>query len=59
MPVVLKLAIGTLLMFSALTSHAVILDLSMMTCREFLATDKDEIRIILAWLEGYYKDEQG
>ena len=38
--------------------HAVILDLSMMTCQEFLATDKDEIRIILAWLDGYYKDEQ-
>ena len=30
----------------------------MMTCREFLATDKDEIIIILAWLDGYYKDEQ-
>jgi acid stress chaperone HdeB len=29
----------------------------MMTCREFLATDKDEIRIIWAWLDGYYKDE--
>ena len=39
-------------------SHAVILDLSTMTCQEFLATDKDEIRIILAWLDGYYKDDQ-
>jgi len=39
-------------------SHAVILDLSTMTCQEFLVTDKDEIRIILAWLDGYYKDEQ-
>ena len=29
----------------------------MMTCQEFLATDKDEIRIIWAWLDGYYKDE--
>jgi acid stress chaperone HdeB len=39
-------------------SHAVVIDLSMMTCQEFLATDKDEIRIIWAWLDGYYKDEQ-
>ena len=39
-------------------SHAVVIDLSRMTCQEFLATDKDEIRIILAWLDGYYKDEQ-
>ena len=30
----------------------------MMTCQEFLATDKDEIRIIWAWLDGYYTDEQ-
>jgi HdeA/HdeB family len=29
-----------------------------MTCQEFLATDKDEIRVIRAWLDGYYKDEQ-
>jgi acid stress chaperone HdeB len=39
-------------------SHAVVIHLSMMTCQEFLATDKDEIRIIWAWLDGYYKDEQ-
>ena len=55
----LKLTIGVLLIFGfTLAAHAVILDLSMLTCREFLATDKDEIRIILAWLDGYYKDEQ-
>jgi acid stress chaperone HdeB len=26
--------------------------------QEFLATNKDEIRIIWAWLDGYYTDEQ-
>ena len=30
----------------------------MMTCQEFLASNKDEIRIIWAWLDGYYTDEQ-
>ena len=55
----LILTIAALLVFGFTPpSHAVILDLSMMTCQEFLATDKDEIRIILAWLDGYYKDEQ-
>jgi acid stress chaperone HdeB len=39
-------------------THAAVLDLSNMLCREFLTTDKDEIRIILAWLDGYYKDDQ-
>jgi acid stress chaperone HdeB len=55
----LKLTIAALLIFEVTSApHAAILDLSMMTCREFLDTDKDEIRIILAWLDGYYKDEQ-
>jgi len=39
-------------------SHAVVIDLSRMTCQEFLASTKDEIRIIWAWLDGYYTDEQ-
>ena len=39
-------------------SHAVVIDLSRMTCQEFLASNKDEIRIIWAWLDGYYTDEQ-
>jgi acid stress chaperone HdeB len=55
----LKLPLGALLFFGLTpATHAAILDLSMMTCREFLAADKDEIRIILAWLDGYYKDDQ-
>ena len=54
----LKLTLGAPLFFGFTpATHAVILDLSTLTCREFLATDKDEIRIILAWLDGYYKDE--
>jgi acid stress chaperone HdeB len=54
----LKLTIAALLIFEFTSApHAAILDLSMMTCREFLDTDKDEIRIILAWLDGYYNDE--
>ena len=39
-------------------SHAVVIDLSRMTCQEFLASNKDKIRIIWAWLDGYYTDEQ-
>jgi acid stress chaperone HdeB len=54
-----KRAIAALLMLGFTpASHAVVIDLSMMTCQEFLATDKDEIRIIWAWLDGYYRDEQ-
>jgi acid stress chaperone HdeB len=49
---------GLLILGLTLPSHAVVIDLSLLTCQEFLAADKDEIRIILAWLDGYYKDEQ-
>ena len=33
------------------------IDLSTWTCAKFQAADKEEIGIILAWLDGYYRDE--
>jgi acid stress chaperone HdeB len=39
-------------------TNASSIDLSRMTCQDFLDTNKDESRIILAWLDGYYKNEQ-
>jgi acid stress chaperone HdeB len=55
----MKRTIAALLIFGFTpASHAVDVDLSLITCQEFLATNKDEIRIIWAWLDGYYKDEQ-
>ncbi len=55
----MKRTIAALLMFWLTPpTHAAVIDLSMVTCQEFLVSNKDEIRIILAWLDGYYKDEQ-
>src|SRR5262245_54291252 len=34
-----------------------VIDLSTRTCQQFRDSSKDEIGIILAWLDGYYKDE--
>jgi len=39
-------------------ASAAIIDLSARTCAQFQATDKEEVKIILAWLDGYYKDEK-
>jgi acid stress chaperone HdeB len=51
--------IAALLIFGGTPpSHAVVIDLTKKTCQEFLASSRDEIRIIWAWLDGYYKDEQ-
>lgn len=32
-------------------------DLSTMTCKQFVDSDKETIGIILTWLDAYYKDE--
>ncbi len=31
-------------------------DLSTMTCRQFVTSDKTTIMVILTWLDAYYKD---
>lgn len=36
---------------------AQVLDLSTIKCKDFVASSKDEIGIILSWLDAYYKDE--
>jgi acid stress chaperone HdeB len=33
------------------------IDLSTWTCQQFQSASKDEIGVILSWLDGYYKDE--
>ena len=33
------------------------IDLSTWTCKQFLAASKDDVGVILAWLDGYYKEE--
>lgn len=33
------------------------IDLSTMTCAKFQASSKDEIGIILTWLDAYYREE--
>jgi acid stress chaperone HdeB len=33
------------------------IDLSTITCKKFVESNKEEIGYILAWLDAYYKDE--
>jgi acid stress chaperone HdeB len=33
------------------------IDLSTWTCRQFQSANRDDVGVILAWLDGYYKDE--
>jgi acid stress chaperone HdeB len=38
-------------------ARAADIDLSTWTCKQFQSASKDDIGAILAWLDGYYKDE--
>lgn len=33
------------------------IDLSAWTCKQFQSAAKDEVKLILAWLDGYYRGE--
>jgi acid stress chaperone HdeB len=43
---------------SASPARAADIDLSTWTCTKFLSASKDDIGVILTWLDGYYKDEK-
>ena len=53
-------AILAALLTAALVSAAgaEVIDLSTKTCKQFQAESKDDVGVILAWLDGYYKDEK-
>jgi acid stress chaperone HdeB len=45
-------------LFAPLSAQAQQLDLATVTCKEFTASDKPTIGLILMWLEGYYSDTE-
>ena len=45
------------LMLSPAPSHAVVLDLSTMTCKQFLEGGDDTIKMVLTWMDGWYKGD--
>ena len=42
---------------SVSAAHASDIDLSTWTCRQFVSANKDDIGVILAWMDGYYRGE--
>jgi len=56
MKILAAVAISALLLVSNPAVGAVI-DLSTWTCEKFQAAPKDDVGIILAWLDGYYREE--
>ena len=56
----MRILLGTLtaiLMATATPASAQKLDLSTVTCKQFLESSKENIGFILMWLHGYWTDE--
>ncbi len=45
------------LALSSAPAHAVVLDLSTMTCKQFLEGGDDAIKMVLTWMDGWYKGD--
>jgi acid stress chaperone HdeB len=46
------------LLLSSVPARAVVLDLSTMTCKQFIEGGDDEIKMVLTWMDGWYKGDE-
>jgi acid stress chaperone HdeB len=46
------------LVLCSLPAHAVVLDLSTLTCKQFVEGGDDEIKMVLTWMDGWYKGDE-
>ena len=47
-----------LAILGAAPAQAAVLDLSTMTCKQFIESDKDTIGTMLTWMDGWYKGDE-
>jgi acid stress chaperone HdeB len=45
------------LLFAPAPARAVVLDLSTMSCKQFVEASQDEIKMVLTWMDGWYKGD--
>jgi acid stress chaperone HdeB len=50
--------LAALWMISSAPANAVVLDLSTMTCKQFIEGGPDEIKMVLTWMDGWYKGDE-
>jgi acid stress chaperone HdeB len=43
---------------NGLARFAVVLDLSTMSCKQFIEGGDDEIKMVLTWMDGWYKGDE-
>jgi acid stress chaperone HdeB len=46
------------LLLSSMPARAEVLDLSTLSCKQFLDGGDDEIKMVLTWMDGWYKGDE-
>jgi len=46
------------LLASSMPARAEVLDLSTLSCKQFLEGGDDEIKMVLTWMDGWYKGDE-
>ena len=54
---VVRALLTAAMLFAAPAAFADKLDLSTIKCKEFVSSGKDNIAVIITWLDGYYKEK--
>src|SRR5436853_164941 len=57
MKITASILLAATLALSSAPAHAVKLDLSTMTCKQFLESGDDTIKLVLTWMDGWYKGD--
>jgi acid stress chaperone HdeB len=58
MKIAREMLFAAMLVLVSAPAHAVVLDLSTMTCKQFLEGGDDEIKMVLTWMDGWYKGDE-
>ena len=57
MKITASILLAAALAFSSVSANAVVLDLSTMTCKQFIESGDDTIKLVLTWMDGWYKGD--
>ncbi len=57
MNTVVSMLLAAAFALSSVPANAVVLDLSTMTCKQFIEGGDDTIKMVLTWMDGWYKGD--
>jgi len=58
MKTIVAMLFSAVLALPSAPAQAAVLDLSTMTCKQFIEGGEDQIRMVLIWLDGWYSGDE-